>query len=440
MANYKKTDFFEAVAKKLSCSEIEIFWITVNKNLASLLSEVWGAENVLYINNCQAMQAAISDFKLNEIIQSDRALRLDYNHAKKYLERIQKPIADFIEENKIKFVIGELTWGHEILTYRLIKKLDHLNCIYLNPHTIRIPNNYFGFFIDEQQSILLPANSGYQITIELIPKKPDYLQLNEILLKKHFSLTSRAKRIISFISRKNYDRNDPTIIHSRLKNLFFKFSIEINRELYRFAKKTKPKVNAKYALYLLHKQPEASIDVIGRYYEDQYINIYNIWRSLPQNHILIIKEHSNAIGDRSIFFYRKIIKLPNVQLIDESADTYNLIASAEFIITVTGTAAYEAALMNIKSYTYAPTFFNKLSHCNRLTLESFTKIEDLSTPPNNKIQNNTFEFSNWLRKRIFKGIISDPISNPACMSKINIENVATAVELIINTPCTMDYE
>ena len=59
----------------------------------------------------------------------------------------------------------------------------------------------------------------------------------------------------------------------------------------------------------MQKQPEATTDVKGMYYSNQYENIKMIWNVLPEKFNLIIKEHPNCIGDRSLSFYKNLLKL-----------------------------------------------------------------------------------------------------------------------------------
>ena len=428
IANYSKTIFFEAIALELKKQNINIFWITVSKKINTSLCDTWGKDSVLYINNAQQSQPPISDLRLNEIIQSDRALRSQKESAKKYLENIQQPIFDFIKTNDINFIFGEITWGHEILTLRITKKHPELNCTFLNPHTVRLPKSHFGFFLDEQQSILAVRDcNGSKTAPDLTPEKPSYLKLNDALIKKHFSFRSRLSRAVNFALRKNYDKHDPTVVHNRIQNILIKTKIEINRESYRLVKKYKFNdiKNKKYILYLLHKQPESSVDVIGRYYDDQFTNILNIWRSLPQDHSLLVKEHSNAIGDRGCSFYKKLSNLSDTYIIDEKEETYNLISHAKGIATVSGTAAYESALMGINSFTFAPTFFNQLDNCTHINL-NLIKDSDIFARSERAQHGNILYFSNWLNQRIFKGVISDPISDLSCISKENLASVTNA--------------
>lgn len=427
IANYGKTFFFERVARELSAQGRKIYWVTVNKRLKDALEAGWGAESVLYLHKSIPRSEPIDDFRINEVVLSDRVLRAQPKWAGEYLESIQLPIVDFIKQNKIGFFVGEITWGHEILIYRISKKLSSLGCVFLNPHTVRIPKLHFGIFLDEYQTELMQRKSdNKQVPPSLQPEKPDYLHLNDRLLKKHFSFSSRVSRLVRFASGSDYDREDPTVIHGKFKKLVKNLAVEFNKETYRFVSKASADEfsGKKYILYLLHKQPEASIDVLGRYYEDQYLNVVNIWRAAPSDVVILVKEHSNAIGDRGILFYSKLKRLPGVYLLGESVDAYTLIAQASAVVTVSGTAAYEAALMGVDSYTFAPTFFNGLDKCRRVNLDEIQNNETLFASSEGA---NVSEFSEWLSYRMFRGIISDPVSNPACVSDENIKCVTDAI-------------
>src|SRR5690606_24694408 len=91
---------------------------------------------------------------------------------------------------------------------------------------------------------------------------------------------------------------------------------EWNRLTYQFIKKTSYQEIEKknFVLFTLHKQPEASVDIVGRYFDDQYKVIQSIWRILPESWYLVVKEHTNAIGDRSFSFFRKIKAHRNIIL------------------------------------------------------------------------------------------------------------------------------
>ena len=173
----------------------------------------------------------------------------------------------------------------------------------------------------------------------------------------------------------------------------------------------------------MHRQPEASIDVIGRYYEDQIKLIENLWKVLPYDYFLGVKEHSNAIGDRGLSFYKHIEKLRNVLLIDHTADSHELIKMSQAVFTVSGT------VLGKPSFTFAPVFFNKLIGCNRLSIDKLREVKSFSelfVVPPTLDSLGIEEFSDWIVHKSFSGIISDPNSDPRCVENVNIDLVGKA--------------
>ncbi len=83
---------------------------------------------------------------------SDRVLRYEPAFGEAYLKSIQKSYYEFIKQNNIRFVFGEMTWAHEVLMSCITHKCSELSCQYLKPHTIRIPTGRFAFFKDEFES------------------------------------------------------------------------------------------------------------------------------------------------------------------------------------------------------------------------------------------------------------------------------------------------
>ncbi|MGM5630000.1 hypothetical protein O2K51_03780 [Apibacter raozihei] len=440
IANYHKTQFFFEISKYLSEKyDINIYWIVVNKSNKNFLEKY--TNNILYLSKSVILDTkntAIDDFKLNEIVYGDRILKFSTNKGVDFLTKIQKPVYDFIKDNRIQYIFGELTWAHELLIFRMTKYCQELNCKFLNPHTIRIPGGRFAFFVDEFQSKMYEFDLNYekmQYPVDaFIPKKPDYLQLNDQILKKKNSWQGRIKRIKKFITSENLDSDDITLPEKWKFNRFFiPFIEELNKETYKFI----PKINLdtiknkKFILLTLHKQPEASVDVLGRYMEDQFTNIIVIWKQLPQDWLLVIKEHTNAVGDRSWKFYNKLRKYKNLIFIDEKTDSYELLEYCQAVVTISGTIAYEAALLQKKSLILCDVFFD-FSYVKKISLDDFKFSKNIlsimDTIPNNEDDERK---KKYIFANSFEGIISDPVSNPKCIESINIDNVSKAFYKII---------
>ena len=439
LANFSKTYFFHAIASELSKQhDVQVFWITTNRGLFDFLVNHYPTEQALLINKDQLdkITEVVGDYKINELIYGDRVLRHDKLEGQKWLTVIQRPIYNFIQQQKIQYVFGEITWAHEVLIHRMCKKNSELNCTFLNPHVVRLPNDRFAFFEDERQSVIHQLEQPEQFFDQVLKvKKPDYLGINDRRLKKANSISGRMDRIRRFLTNENIDKKDPTILANGKARFRTRSLEELYKETYKLISR-EPFERFKEQAYIfvgLHKQPEASVDVFGRYTEDQFQNIINIWRVLPPGWKLLIKEHTNAIGDRKPAFYKELAALPNVHFVDEQTDSYQLIHGAKAVVTITGTIALEAALMGVPALTFAPVFFNQLNNCHHLTLSDLITcssiiglIDDLRSRPDNRLA-----FTNFLLNHSFVGTFSDPISNQKILEQTNIKNIAKAFAQVL---------
>ncbi|MEM1318606.1 MAG: hypothetical protein AAGG75_00050 [Bacteroidota bacterium] len=438
IANFSKTYFFHAIAQKLQERGRQIYWITTNRRLYDFLCEHYDKKVILLINwdHLGKDQPAVGDYQLHELLYGDRVLRYSKEEGLRWLCNIQRPLYDFFATHQIEVTFGELTWAHEILIHRMLRKEEALKGRFLNPHVVRIPNRRFAFFEDERQSVIYTGQwprQRYQEVLEV--KKPDYLRINDKRLKRANSLMGRLDRVKRLVTNENMDKKDPTLLNHIGLRLKTRSQEELYKETYRTIQREvlEDFDGEPYVFLGLHKQPEASVDVFGRYYEDQFQNIQNIWRILPLGWKLLVKEHTNAIGDRQPAFYRRLQQLPNVHFVQEQTDAYRLIRGAELVVTITGTIAYEAALMGIPALTFAPVFFNRLHGCRQLTLQMISELDDLRTliEELRAEGDNRLEFTNYLLNNSFDGLFSDPISNQAILDPKNVEQVSEAFEHVL---------
>jgi hypothetical protein len=442
VSNYKKTFFFEEIAKNLKKEGVNIYWIVLNTMLYDfLLEQGYDKAHLLLINkSCKDLSnPPVGEYKLNELVCSDRALKY-YSWSYSYLTNIQKPLLDFIKNNGINYIFGETTYAHEILVTRIIKDTSHnLNCVYLNPMNVRIPTGRFTFLADEFQSVIYDKiNSPIEGPLpELSAERPLESIKVEKLVNKSLKTTGKIKRIGRFFSLVNLEKDDPSIsptdFFARLKK---GIAEELNRITYFFVKTENASVTEgkNFVIYTLHKQPEASIDVVGRYYDDQYTNIFNIWRFIPADWFIVVKEHNNAIGDRGYFFFKKIKKLRNLILVNENENSHELIKKSRAVFSVSGSIAYEAALFGKPAFLMSSIFFYIHPKCLKIDLDDLRNngsIYDLLKKAEDKKE--LFNFKEYIYNKSFPGLISDPLTNPDCMSPTNIELVSIAFLGIINT-------
>lgn len=131
--------------------------------------------------------------------------------------------------------------------------------------------------------------------------------------------------------------------------------------------------NARLALFLPTTEPEYTLDVQGWPFTDQASLVRSVAQSLPVDMLLLVKDHQLMVGPRSIDFYRRILKLPNVRLVDERISSQDLLRASKIVFTVTGTVALEAVCCGVPAMMFGRVFINEL--------EGVTVVRDLYELP-----------------------------------------------------------
>lgn len=123
--------------------------------------------------------------------------------------------------------------------------------------------------------------------------------------------------------------------------------------------------NEKFAYFPLHYDPEMATMLYAPYYTDQVQLIKAIARSLPLDMKLYVKEHAAMVGYRSRSYYKEMLKVPNVKLINPSVPGHNLARMSKLTVTITGTGGWESLLFKNPVITFGDVFFNDIPEVKR---------------------------------------------------------------------------
>jgi capsule polysaccharide export protein KpsC/LpsZ len=124
--------------------------------------------------------------------------------------------------------------------------------------------------------------------------------------------------------------------------------------------------------------PESSINIPAPYFVDQLRVIDAIRMSMPSDYQLVVKEHPEAIRTRPPHFMKSLLFKSGVVVAKFDLDTEELIKKSQLVISVTGSAAFEAFLYGKPSLVLAQTFFSDF-------LGGICSIDDLYTKIPNTI-------------------------------------------------------
>ena len=136
-----------------------------------------------------------------------------------------------------------------------------------------------------------------------------------------------------------------------------------------------PVKDEKYVYMPLHLIPESTTFVKAPFYVNELNIIEAVSKSLPIGWRLYVKEHQAMLGERGLEFYEKTNNLPNVRLvkINYYRDPKPLIINSQGVITITGTSAFEAALLGKPSIIFGDVPHSLISSISRVT-----SFEDLN--------------------------------------------------------------
>lgn len=116
----------------------------------------------------------------------------------------------------------------------------------------------------------------------------------------------------------------------------------------------------KYIYMPLHKVPESSTYIKSPMYVNESIIIEAISKLLPIDWVLYVKEHQDMLGEREIQFYKKIKKIQNVRLVKLNyyKDPKPWIEKSMGVVTISGTTAFEASMLNIPAIVFGHVQYN----------------------------------------------------------------------------------
>lgn len=131
-----------------------------------------------------------------------------------------------------------------------------------------------------------------------------------------------------------------------------------------------------YVYMPLHLIPESSVFVKASYYVDECNLIEQVSKSLPVGWKLYVKEHQAMLGERAFKFYKKVAELHNVRVVQINyyKDPKPWIMNAKGVITITGTAAYEAALLGKRAIVFGDVPFTLIDGIRKI--KSFDELPE----------------------------------------------------------------
>lgn len=162
---------------------------------------------------------------------------------------------------------------------------------------------------------------------------------------------------------------NPLLYPNSWEYVKFYYSYEMKKQhLMRKNKYFSSPEDVKYVYMPLHLIPESTTFSVSPMYVNEFDIIEAVSKSLPAGWWLYVKEHQAMVGERGTDFYEKVNKLPNVKMVQLNyyQDPKPWITKSQGVVTISGTSAYEAALLGKHSIVFSDTAFSLIDGIERV--------------------------------------------------------------------------
>ncbi|MGH8221522.1 MAG: hypothetical protein ACREQZ_00980 [Woeseiaceae bacterium] len=403
--------YFQSFAQALEHSGFEVYWVHSLSSAAKYQVRALSTPparvldttekfipSLHAIENCKQTLAALESAegpKINDIILMDRILRRKAHvFALYYLHHLQRVLLKFFTENSIKLVSSGRDTALQMMSMLVCRKEA---IPWVVPARLRIPIEMYMFASGHQTASIVNiravTNEDRAWAEEFIgsfkakPSRPALKSAARTFTDVLKMTPRHAKLFVSLLKSSTSDKGNDYSRYTILRILWMYLRRRLNMMCFKAFPPYSSVGERPFCLYALQTQPESSIDVVGSYFSDQIALITFISRSLPVSHELYVKIHPTDVDGKSLWFYRRIAKLPGVRLLNYDVDARDLMERSSIIFTLSGTIGYEAALIGKSVVTFARNYYNRMPtvhHCEsppRLP----ALVESLlnATPPDN---------------------------------------------------------
>lgn len=394
------------------------------------LGDIKAHEGICFEKIIETIEDRNDSFTIAQYLNQDRHLKhYSYEKSHDLLKKYSELFYSFLLKENISLIVGELTWANELLFMHISKSLFKITYVdLLNNYVFERPR--LTFFDDKHTAKYLDLVAD-TVTIktkfDLVSYRENRKLLNMSTIFNSFSNYPLSKYIEKYKLLKDFGDSFDYKYDKKLKiffNINKKWNMFWNNLLgsYIFDELDK---NDCYYYYPLHIQPEATPDIVAPFYNNQLEIIEKISYSLPLGTFLYVKDHPDGLGYRGLKYYKKIKENKRVKLINYNISSRHLIEKSLGVITIAGTAAIEARIMDKPVILFSDIFFStKVDHIYSIRdyndipvlLKRFKKDSLLFKSINLE------RFLMYLNSASAEGYIYDPIIQPSVLDKSNIKN------------------
>lgn len=320
-------------------------------------------------------------------------LELNYRNAIKIFDEFKPDVILDLDDAELpRTIINEIAYKKNIPYITL----EHPRYEFYKYPTFNMGIGIDGYFKKLYESIMNDSEEKLQEEMtyindyrEKISIMPDEYKNTTTAQYKKDGLLKLCKTLVGKVlyfwnqdfSSGNYKikQRNKKIYPASIKYILFYFFVEFKKRLLFNENRyfDNPVEGENYVYMPLHLIPESTTFVKAPLYVNELFVIEEISKSLPIGWVLYVKEHQAMLGERSFNFYKKIRQLPNVKIVAVNyyKDPKPWILKSKGVITISGTSAFEAALLGKKSIVFGEVPFSLIEGITRI--DSFEQLPKL---------------------------------------------------------------
>jgi len=133
---------------------------------------------------------------------------------------------------------------------------------------------------------------------------------------------------------------------------------------------------APYIFYPMHFEPEVSIQVFGKSFQNQIDVVRNLALSAPLGTKLLVKEHPRSVGFRKWSYYKKLLDIPNVELVNPFLPSLEIVKGSDLVAVISGSIGLEAVICGKPTLVFGKVPYQMLPQSMVHSCRDYCNLDD----------------------------------------------------------------
>ncbi len=310
------------------------------------------------------------------------------------LEKIEA----FVLKNSpdVIFSFGTATFGDYI--FELIASLHNIPFFQLKATKVQNLMHLGNTGLDVSD-FLKEAYESERFSSDVVEKAREHLEITRsqgvkyegaiLLNKRQFfqKLKAAPRRLITAFKTERANRKIPLIaednhVESPLAGEFYQSVVRPLRTLsilrkVDFVDLDDLEGRAPYIFFPLHFEPEVSIQVFGKSFQNQIEVVRNLALSAPMGTKVLVKEHPRSLGFRKWSYYKKLLDIPNVELVNPFLPSLEIVKKSTLVAVISGSIGLEAVICGKPTLVFGKVPYQMLPSTMVHTCTDYRNLESV---------------------------------------------------------------